>query len=567
MDRRKFLLESSRWLAAGTLAARTPFALGQTAPDDYVVAETKYGRVRGRRDRGISIFKGIPYGGDVSGQNRFKAAPPPEPWSGIRDALRPGNPSPQPEHTWFGIDEPDPAENCLFLNIWTPAADNQRRPVMIYQHGGGFTTGSGSAVYQDGGNLARFYNVVVVAHNHRLGLMGYLDLAQLGGEDYATSGNQGMLDIRDALRWTFENIAHFGGDPSNMMIFGESGGGAKTSCLYAMPSAHDYFNKASIESGPGVRMTEPDIAYQTTRLALQHLDIPTADWRRVLDVPLPHLMETQVWLSRQAMAGGITGFFGGRKGIGGSTRPGSFGPVVDGKYLPHHPFDPVAPAISRNKPLIVGTNRDEMLFFYFQTKNTAVFDITMDGLAAQLNKQFGPGLGPRVLATYRATRPDAAPIDLDVAIETARFDWLGSLVIAERKFAQHAAPVYMYMFTHASNYIIPGTHHILGAAHALEIPYKFDNLRPGASGNLPNAHIPGMDTIAGTDPGRYQAARNMSTLWTSYARTAHPTPPPGQPAWPPYTLPRRATLLIDTNCRVEDDPQSAERRFWESLPE
>ena len=188
----------------------------------------------------------------------------------MRDAVALGAPAIQPGQR---RNEPPQSEDCLFLNVWTPAADGRKRPVMFYSHGGGFTTGSGGAGYQDGGNLARTWDVVVVATNHRLGLMGYLYLGDLGGEEYATSGNQGLLDICDGLKWVHENIEAFGGDPANVMIFGESGGGAKTSCLYAMPAAAPFFNKASIESGPGIRMMPRDAAAETTLMVLKYLGI------------------------------------------------------------------------------------------------------------------------------------------------------------------------------------------------------------------------------------------------------------------------------------------------------
>ncbi|MCX6630030.1 MAG: carboxylesterase family protein, partial [Candidatus Solibacter sp.] len=247
VSRREILGEVPLVLTAAAFGGR---AFAQTADAEYVEVKTASGRLRGARTGNLTTFKGIPYGGPIAGANRFKAAPALKPWDGVRDALAFGAPSLQPGQR---RNEPPQAEDCLFLNVWTPAADNRKRPVMFYSHGGGFTTGSAASSYQDGGNLARTFDVVVVATNHRLGLVGYLYLGELGGEEYATSGNQGLLDIRDGLKWVRGNIEAFGGDPGNVMIFGESGGGAKTSCLYAMPSAAPYFNKASVESGPGIR--------------------------------------------------------------------------------------------------------------------------------------------------------------------------------------------------------------------------------------------------------------------------------------------------------------------------
>jgi len=383
--RRRWL---SRSLALTSVALPPARAIAQGQKTEFVEAETKYGRLRGERGTGLATFRGIPYAGSVAGANRFKAAPSLRSWTGVRDALKLAPPSPQPGRIARG-NEPAPNEDCLALNVWTPAADGRKRPVMFYCHGGDFTNGSGGTSYQDGGNLARTFDVVVVATNHRLGLMGYLYLGELSGEEYATSGNQGLLDIRDGLTWVHENIEAFGGDPNNVMIFGESGGGAKTSCLYAMPSAAALFNKASIESGPGIRMLPRDVAAETALMTLQHLGLEKSDWRKLLDVPLDKLMAAQTELGQRQPGGGPLTMSGGRKGMGGGSRPGGFGPVIDGVVLPHHPFDPEAPVISKDKPLIVGSNRDETVFFFQQQRNTEVFNLTTDSLQERMAKEFG----------------------------------------------------------------------------------------------------------------------------------------------------------------------------------
>jgi para-nitrobenzyl esterase len=228
VTRRDFLARNSVTLASAALYSRN-VAFADSDTHECVEVETSHGRIRVLKLEGLQTFKRIPYGGSASGANRFKAAAPLQPWTGVRDALKSGAPSLQsPIRPTFGVSEGMPAEDCLFLNVWTPTADGRKRPVMFYSHGGGFTVGSGGAPYQDGGNLARIWDVVVVAINHRLGLMGFLYLGELGGEEYATSGNQGLLGICDGLKWVHQNIASFGGDPHNAMIFGESGGGAKT---------------------------------------------------------------------------------------------------------------------------------------------------------------------------------------------------------------------------------------------------------------------------------------------------------------------------------------------------
>ena len=562
LTRRRFLSQSLMSLTFSAAFGRR-ISHADSVKLEFIEIETSYGRIRGTKGDGLSTFKGIPYAGPVSGGNRYKAAPALQPWTGVRDALKSGPPSLQsPLRPSFGTSEGMPAEDCLFLNVWTPAADGRKRPVMFYSHGGGFTVGSGGAPYQDGANLARTWDVVVVATNHRLGLMGFLYLGELGGEEYATSGNQGLLDICAGLKWVHQNIEAFGGDPNNVMIFGESGGGAKTSCLYAMPSAAPYFNKASIESGPGIRMFPRDMAAETTMMVLKLLGLQKNEWRKLMDVPSDKLLDVQVQLGRQPSGGPLT-MNGGRRGIGGGGRPGGFGPVVDGSILPHHPFDPEAPSISKDKPLIVGYNRDETIFFFMESHNTDVFNLTETALKERLQKEFG-AQADEVFSTYRKSRPEAAPADLYIAISTARMIGFGAITIAERKFAQRGAPVYAYIFTYESQRIVPGTQHKVGAAHALEIAYKFDLIRP-------TEKVPGADpqqtatrTMMDTGPDSVKTAENMSQMWSTFARTGKPGAK-GQPEWPAYDTTRRATMLIDAECKVVDDPFGAERSLWEKL--
>jgi para-nitrobenzyl esterase len=558
VSRREILGEMPLVLTAAALGRR---AFAQTTDAEYVEVKTASGRLRGARTGNLTTFKGIPYGGPISGANRFKAAPALKPWDGVRDALAFGAPSLQPGQR---RNEPPQAEDCLFLNVWTPAADNRKRPVMFYSHGGGFTTGSAASSYQDGGNLARTFDVVVVATNHRLGLMGYLYLGELGGEEYATSGNQGLLDIRDGLKWVRENIEAFGGDPTNVMIFGESGGGAKTSCLYAMPSAAPHFNKASIESGPGIRMMPREAAAETTLMTLKQLGIEKNEWRKILEVPAEKLVEAQGALGRSG--GGPLGMNGGRKGMGGGSRLGGFGPVVDGVVLPKHPFDPEAPDLSKDKPLLVGYNRDETVFFFNQQRNTEVFNLTEAALKERLAKEF-EGNADAIFDTYHKSRPDASPSDLYIAITTARMIAIGAMTIAQRKSAQRGAPAYLYVFKHENPALIPGTQHKMGTPHAMEITYKFYNV-PQAGQQSANAGQQGGNGGGGlmsiSRPESVKAAHNMAELWSTFARTGKPAAK-GQPEWTAYTAQSRATMEIDADCKVVNDPYPLERKLWERL--
>lgn len=427
---------------------------------------------------------------------------------------------------------------------------------MFYNHGGGFTIGSGGAPYQDGGNLARTFDVVVVATNHRLGLLGFLYLGALAGEEYADSGNQGLLDIRDGLKWVHDNIEAFGGDPDNVMIFGESGGGAKTSCLYAMPSAAPYFNKASIESGPGIRMFPRDAAAETTLVTLKELGLERSEWRKLLEVPVDTLLATQETLGRPP-AGPLT-MTGGSRGMASGTQPGGFGPVVDGAVLPRHPFEPDAPPISKGKPLIVGSNRDETVFFLREQRNTEVFSLTEAALEERLAGELGADASV-VLDTYRKSRPHASPTDLYIAITTARMFGIGATTIADRKQAQHGAPVFTYVFVHESEALIPGTQHKTGVPHAMEIPYKFYLVR---AGDPRGGGRGGMMSVS--SPEDEKAAHNMAEMWSTFARTGRPGAR-GQPEWPAYTATERATMEIDAQCRIVNDPYPLERSLWERL--
>ncbi|MEP7267545.1 MAG: carboxylesterase family protein [Saprospiraceae bacterium] len=547
-NRREFLSRMSITAAAFSMPLAGYSSLFRA--DEYVEVEITHGRIKGIRNKGINIFKGIPYGGRISGDRRFRRPALLEPWTGVRDALQLGAPAIQPPDGSRGINEPAKNEDCLFLNVWTPANDNKKRAVMFYNHGGGFGAGSGGAPDQDGSNLARFFDVVVVETNHRLGIMGYLYLDEIAGPEYAGSGNNGMLDIAAGLEWLNKNIASFGGDPSNVMIFGESGGGAKTSCLYAMPAAAPYFNKASIESGPGVRMVPKEAAAEMTAITLRELNIAPKDWRKLLDTPTADLLNIQGKISNlmaqseYAKKNGTVGFV-----------PNSFSPVVDGVALPHHPFDPTAPGISKNKPLIVGWNEDEFTFFAMASHDTAALksDFTFEALPAKLEAQFGSNT-QKVIDTYRQTRPTATASDIWVAIESINMMGLGSIKIAERKVQQQGAPVYLYNFGYKSEAKVPGTDYPFGTPHAMDITFKFNNEIPGSKAGF----------FGGNKPERFAASHNFAALWTSFAKTGKPAAK-DVPDWPAYNLTDRPTMRIDAKCEVINNRLKDEVDMWRSI--
>jgi para-nitrobenzyl esterase len=550
ISRKQFLRQSA--LSLGSVMLFSGFDFPSTITDgDFVIADTAFGKVRGKREKGVNIYKGIPYAGRISGDRRFLRPAPLEPWKGIRDTLRLGTPAMQSPNTVYGIDEPKPGEECLFLNIWTPANDNKKRPVMFYNHGGGFSTGSGGSAGQDGANLSRFFDVVVVETNHRLNIFGYLYLGDVAGEEYRTSGNNGLLDIVDGLKWVKQNIAEFGGNPDNVTICGESGGGAKSSCLYAMPSAADYFSKASIESGPGVMMTPLETAIETTRLLFKELNISPNDWRKLLEFPAEKLFDIQPQLMRAAAS--IHTTKSGIRGIGASGI-GGFSPVVDGIVLTGHPFSPAAPAISKSKPLMVGWNEDEFTFFATSSGDVSGCQLqNFDALFTKLEPQFGENTG-KIVETYRSSRPDASPSAIFVEIMSVTIMGLGSIEIVEKKAKQNAAPVYMYNFGFKSGLKVPNTDFPMGTAHAMDIGFKFNNVR---------SEMPGQ-YLAGDRPERFKASSNFAGLWTSFARTGKPGVK-DQPEWPAYDLVKRPTYKIDTECEVIYDRNKSERELWTSL--
>jgi para-nitrobenzyl esterase len=550
INRRQFVGRISAGAAAAALAPHLIYAAPGKGGDENVVADTISGKIRGVRTDGVNIFRGVPYGGKVSGERRFRRPDPLTPWNGVRDALRLGNPAIQPPNQTYGLNEPGPAEDCLFLNVWTPANDNGKRPVMFYNHGGGFSTGSGGSVGQDGANLARFFDVVVVETNHRLGIMGYLFLDDIAGAGYEGSGNMGMLDIVAGLEWVSKNISLFGGDPANVMIFGESGGGAKTSCLYAIPAASPYFNKASIESGPGVRMTPRDIAAQTTAMVLKELNIAPGNWKKLLEVPAADLLALQYKLPSLVPPPAPASK---KKGIM-EAGPGGFSPVVDGVVLPAHPFDPVAPEISKNKPLLVGWNEDEFTFFGMVSKDPSVFKKDFNGIKEMAQQQFGDD-ADRIIDTYRKTMPEASAVDIMVAVASVNMMGLGSIDIAEKKTRQNGAPAYLYNFGYKSEVLIPGTDYPLGTPHAMDISFKFNNEVPPKDGTN------GSSYWGGKRPERFVASHNMAELWTTFARTGKPAAK-NAPEWPAYNFKDRPTMRIDTKCTVIKDRYAEELKMW-----
>jgi para-nitrobenzyl esterase len=505
-----------------------------------LVANISTGKIEGALSDGILSFKGIPYAAPPLGSLRFKPPAWLGAWSSVRATTRFGARAMQNDDAFnlapairavFTAPAREPmSEDCLFVNVWTPALDDGGdRPVMVWLHGGAFIAGSGASDWYDGTNLARKGNVVVVTINHRLGAFGYLHLAELGDGEYAQSGNVGMLDIVAALEWVRDNATAFGGDPGNVTIFGESGGGAKTCILMAMPAAQGLFHKAIVQSGPSVETMNAAAATDTARQVMQELGVSSV--RDLVATPAAALLAAQNSVLARISALSFA-----------NRRRQGFNPVIDGVVLPGGPFAPKAPAISADVPLMIGTNKDEMNLFFGMAPWT-------ERLAEdQLADAARPFLGDRtsaIVAAYRAAEPHASPRDIVLRIATDQAMRIPSLTIADRKVALRAAPAYVYLFTWETM-VAEGR---LGSCHALEIPFVFDNLDK--------------TRLTGDAPTRGMLAEAMSHAWIEFAYKDNPNHA-GIPYWPAYNAIERPTMIFDLQCRVENDPLGAERRAWDS---
>jgi para-nitrobenzyl esterase len=513
--------------------------------DDIAIAETTSGRVRGYILRGIHHYLGMPYGADTSGANRFMPPQKPKPWTDTYNALWWGNTAPQNMDNRYASklasfrdhwNYDDVSEDCLRINVFTPALkDGKKRPVMFWIHGGGFT--NGNAVEQDGyngENLARSGDVVFCSINHRLGPLGYCNLAGVGGAKYAASGNVGMLDCVAALEWVRDNIASFGGDPANVTIMGQSGGGAKVCTLTAMPSATGLFHKAVVLSGATVRSGDKAIAEKLGAYVLAEAGLDASQIDKLQEMPWKTYYEISTKAQRKLAA---------ELAAGGNAPPGlraGFSPSVDGTILPQHPYAPTPAPTAANVPMIICSTENEQAPAW---TDAALMNVTLAQAAEKLKERagFGPGLGDRaagVLDAYAKVFPDKKPVELWSLVSSNRQN---VVTLADAKTKQ-PAPVFVSWFAWQPP-LFDGR---IGAFHCVDICFWFHNT------DLMYTHTGG-----GARPR--QLSDKMAGSLVQFMKTGDPNGR-GLTPWPKYTSAKGETLVLDDVCEVKNDPDREARK-------
>ncbi len=526
MNRRSFVTGS---LSAGALLGSGLARLygAKTDSGSGTVVSTNSGKIRGAMEGKVHAFKGVPYGASTEGAARFLPPSKPVAWTGVRDALELGPASPQIPSTLIPesmAQQPKNdgagSEDCLHLNVWTPATGG-KRPVMVWFHGGGYSAGSSNWAMYNGANLSGKQDVVVVTVTHRLNVFGYLYLAEIGGEKYAQSGNVGMLDCIAALEWVRDNISNFGGDPKNVTIFGQSGGGGKVSTLMGMTPAKGLFHRAIAMSGSNVSGAPRDRATKGAEALLATLQIKTVD--ELQKVPVPQLL--------QAMR---------------ATRGLNLAPVVDGKTLPSGPFDPMASPLSSSVPLMISSTETEITW-NAQMKFDPIDEATLHDRVKQATK-LDDSSTDQLIAVYRKGRPKANNLDIALIIGTDVSNFrTGTDTEADRKAAAGAAPVYKHYFQWYS----PVRGGALRSYHTLDIPFVFENVDIAQS-------------MVGDGADRYPLADKMSATFAAFARTGNPNNKL-IPKWSPFNADQRTTLIWNNEISVVNDPFHDERMARISL--
>jgi len=501
------------------------------------VANTAQGRLEGTVAESALVFKGVRY----AQAQRFMPPEPPEEWAGLRSATQFGanapqtnaNPPPGPPYVILaqilrpeGVPPPPPPlpedEDCQYLNIWTSALrDGGKRPVMVWLHGGFFYGGTGAGV--DGAALASRGDAVVVSLNHRLNVFGFCCLRDFG-EEFAASGNAGMLDIIAALRWIRENIEEFGGDPDRVMVFGTSGGGMKTAFLMGSPAAQGLFHRAAAQSGPGLRFMEPDRAREATTALFRVLGLAHGDVGALRRMPMEQLLAGYHKVATEMPPKRFIDL-------------PCFAPVLDPDLLPRFPFAPDAAPSTRTIPMILGWNAQEMTFF--MGNDPSGFTLDEHGLMERMDAVFGDRAA-EIASLYKAAFPQATPSEVWIQAHTDYSVMLPVLAQAERRVLAGGADTYVYRLDYRS----PALDGKLGALHTLEGNLLFDQVEKARA-------------LLGEGAAPLDLARKMSSAWVQFATTGNPAMDlPGMPDWPRYELQSRPVMVFDRHCRVEEDPSA-----------
>lgn len=527
-----------------TVASRIPVAYDEQVlfiGDDIAVTETRYGKVKGYILRGIYYFLGIPYGADTSGPNRFMPPQKPQPWDDVFPAVWWGNSAPQIMEGRYANryqsfcdhwNYDDVSEDCLRLNVFTPAInDGKKRPVLVWLHGGGFTNGNG--IEQDGyngENFCRKGDVVFVSINHRLGPMGFSNFAAVGGDKYAASGNVGMLDIIAALEWVRDNIENFGGDPGNVTIMGQSGGGAKVTTITAMPAAKGLFHKAVVLSGAGVMSGDKDYAEKLGEYILKEAGLKPSEIGKLHEMP---------WMEYYSLANRAAAKLASESGPGGGLRRG-FNPCVDGTVLPQHPYYPEATPLAAEIPMIICSTMNEMSP---SRDNAALENITLEEVIERVKQRagFSSGYGDKareVVEAYAKAFPDKKPVEIWSMVMSTR----QSVVTLANAKAKQPAPVYVAWFCWQPP-LFDGRQR---AFHCSDICFWFYNT------DL-------MLTHTGGGPRPRKLSEQMSGALLQFMRTGNPDGG-GLPAWPKYTPENGEVMVLDDVSEVKNDPDREARK-------
>ncbi|WP_375197677.1 carboxylesterase/lipase family protein [Sphingobium sp.] len=544
LDRRRLLLASSLGGAAALLPGEAPGATRQAArPSEAAscstprsaVAKTRYGPVRGYVTGGILAFKGIPYGDDTGGANRWLPAKPPSPWTDEYPALVYGANSPQTLHSFRAIehsflqqwDDGFQGEDMLKLNIWTPSLSGNRA-VMVYFHGGGFSFGSSyELASHDGAQMARRHDVVQVSVNHRLNVLGFLDLVEVGGAAYEESVNVSMTDCIAALRWVQENIAAFGGNPDRIMIYGQSGGGSKVTTLMGMPSGKGLIHRAAAQSGGGGNIPTAEQSREFSRRVVKELGIGARDIGA---------LQKMDWATLFAAGNRAAEAINGPRAPGGpSTTPRvGWNPTLDGRVITVRSFFDTAPDVSRDVPMLIGNTSEEGMRFS-QNPTEAEWRST-------LAEQYGAQKAAALVAAMKRAHPEKAIRTLSYGVDSLGYRNRVQNMVALRHAQNGSAPVYQYLFQWQS----PQLDGVAGAWHTADLAFCFDNSARCEQGT-------------GNTPEAQKLARTMATAWANFARTGNPSQP--GLSWTATDPQRCQTMIFDNDCRMIDDPEGEARRI------